>query len=323
MHQRPFASFGTTASHSHFADLEIAAADVTVTSSMAAVGSVTVSAAVTVSGAGLLRTLGSFTTVTGSAVTLMEVELGGAMSIGGTFSPATTEFFGTSLSVQAGLSYQRLIVTGSVSLTGATAVSGDLTIGGAGTLSVGDQTLTVSGDLTVAGQGLMVMTDAAGAVDVAGNVLVQGRNSNGSLTAGTLYVAGDFTQQNGRNGCCISYPANFSASGTHKVVLDGASAQTVTFASFGTTASHSHFADLEIAAADVTVTSSMAAVGSVVLSGSLTVQSGVTLELTANLSLEAAANLVNNGTINVAGSCTDSGATVTGTGGGNVACVVP
>jgi len=50
-------------------------------------------------------------------------------------------------------------------------------------------------------------------------------NHEGYLTAGTLKVKGDFTQ----NTHSSSYPNNFKASGTHKVILSGEGIQTVKF----------------------------------------------------------------------------------------------
>ena len=78
------------------------------------------------------------------------------------------------------------------------------------------------------------MTYTADEMRVGGDFLMNSRHANQDLTAGTLYVGGDFTQLNGD-----SY--NFSPKETHKTVLNGAGKQTISFAS-----SSCHFGTLEL-----------------------------------------------------------------------------
>jgi hypothetical protein len=81
-----------------------------------------------------------------------------------------------------------------------------------------------------------VSTSAPSALTVLGNASFAGGTS--TLSAGTMTIQGDFTQSGGATG--------FTASGTHRVVLNGGASQQVTFGSPGTSASSSHFAKLEI-----------------------------------------------------------------------------
>ena len=91
--------------------------------------------------------------------------------------------------------------------------------------------------------GNLQMVNEADQVNVSGDFVMQSFSSNYStyfsndFTAGTLTIKGNFSQLYG-NGCGGQ---NFVASGTHKVVLDGSGARTVTFES-----SNSHFNELVV-----------------------------------------------------------------------------
>ena len=98
--------------------------------------------------------------------------------------------------------------------------------------------LTVAGDLSTENLGRLVMRNVADTVDVAGNVLFRGQSTDGLLTAGVMLVEGNFTQ------ITTVTASSFAASGTHKVVLDGSSPQTVSFNHAAAT--WSHFQALEI-----------------------------------------------------------------------------
>ncbi len=91
--------------------------------------------------------------------------------------------------------------------------------------------------------GNLQMVNEADQVNVSGDFVMQSFSSNYStyfsndFTAGTLTIKGNFSQLYG-NGCGGQ---NFVASGTHKVVLDGSGARTVTFEN-----SNSHFNELVV-----------------------------------------------------------------------------
>ncbi|MCC7000878.1 MAG: hypothetical protein IT357_01885, partial [Gemmatimonadaceae bacterium] len=109
-------------------------------------------------------------------------------------------------------------MTGALTIAG---TSADLVIDNAA-LTVGAQTLTVNGDLLTRNGGSVVSATATGVVDVNGNAQFNGGQS--VLSAGTLRVAGNFTQ--GPTGATNA----FDASGTHRTIFDGAGAQSITFA---------------------------------------------------------------------------------------------
>src|SRR5258708_31463941 len=72
---------------------------------------------------------------------------------------------------------------------------------------------------------------------IGGNARIASSSSNSTgLTNGVMLVGGNFTQVTGSS-------LNFVASGTHKVVLNGGAAQTVTFGSPGA----STFGNLDVA----------------------------------------------------------------------------
>ncbi len=136
-------------------------------------------------------------------------------------------------------------------------VTGDVTVSG-GVLDVNGHTLTVGGKLTVSGSnGRLKMVQATDAVTVAGAVTFNGAATVNAfanpdveyMSAGVLTVAGNFTQTGSVYGNSSDFEANhdnnqysFRATGTHKVVLNGSAAQTVSFQSPG----ESRFQNLEI-----------------------------------------------------------------------------
>ena len=141
-----------------------------------------------------------------------------------------------------------LLQNSSISLAGGiinisgnlTQVSGYMDLGG-GTLNVGGdyriQTILSNGDVADS-SGYLQMTNNADLINVKGNFITQSSRSLGSgwnnLTAGTMKIGGNFYQYNGNN-------YNFSASGTHLVVLNGSNTQLVHFDS-----TNSHFNYLEL-----------------------------------------------------------------------------
>ncbi len=179
---------------------------------------------------------------------LHDVSVTGALTVDGPLALAgktltvtgdLTVNSGDSLDVNGG----SLNVGGNVTVNGTFDLSGtSLTIPGNliinGLFDVNGGNVSIGGDLTISGGvANLQMVNTEDVVAVAGSALFYGGDTTLYLTAGTLKVGGNFTQQN--------YNAvykNFLASGTHRVVLDGDSQQTVSFDSPG----DSHFAYLEI-----------------------------------------------------------------------------
>jgi Tol biopolymer transport system component/alpha-tubulin suppressor-like RCC1 family protein len=245
---------GAPGQSSFFHDLEIAntSGGVSFTTNAVVNAKLVVTTAAALTGAGTVTVGDSLVTVAGSNVTTASMRVGGGMAVAGTFGPGTTEFFGTGVGIQAGLGYQNVVVSGTASLTGPTTVTGNLTVSD-GALTVNGQRVTVTGDLQMQGNGngsvgtgaRLIMQNAADTVLVQGNATFAGGVTTGLLTAGVLGVAGDFSQL-----YVGSNWAAFAASGTHKVVLNGAATQTVRFDSpAGAPGQRSFFQDLEIASA--------------------------------------------------------------------------
>ena len=168
----------------------------------------------------------------------------------------------------AGYIYTPSLLGGSMSITpddltlGAAAISGDMTINGdvklmtfnmsghnltilgdvihnSGNLQIGTGTLDIDGDFSMAtysngtyssGSGTINMSDPDCVVKVSGDMLVWS-TSNSTLTDGTLYISGDFTESSD------SYKYGFVCSNNHTTILDGEGIKYVTFASYPT----SHF----------------------------------------------------------------------------------
>jgi hypothetical protein len=97
---------------------------------------------------------------------------------------------------------------------------------------------------------LLTMTNAADQATVTGNATFQGGDETGLLSAGTLTIKGNFAQHNGNANA-------FAASGTHKVVLNGASPQAVQFDFPGTGNSHFQTLDITQAAGGVVLNSNI------------------------------------------------------------------
>lgn len=132
-------------------------------------------------------------------------------------------------------------------------------------LFVGANRLDVAGDLTSTGPGAQLfMADPAGIVDVGGSAAFSGDAQTTQLAAGELRVAGDFTASGSTSA--------FSATGTHTVVLDGTTPQTVTFSS--PDAAQQHFFNLTIANSTSTIT----------LASDMVVQGAFTIPATGSIS---------------------------------------
>jgi hypothetical protein len=130
-----------------------------------------------------------------------------------------------------------LRVTGRVALAGATAADDLVVVGNAPSrLALSGQALTVRGDLSLISAGLIEMTNLGDVLVVEGDASFSGRDSEVSLTAGTMFVAGNFYGDGADR---------FVASGGHKVVLNGID-QLQFVDHFSSSASGSRYNDLEI-----------------------------------------------------------------------------
>jgi len=86
------------------------------------------------------------------------------------------------------------------------------------------QNRTVSEDKITYGNssGYIVMTRDSDSVKIGGDLYIQNYNYSNNLTAGTIELKGNFTQKKG-------YDSNFIPSGTHKLILNGTTTQTINF----------------------------------------------------------------------------------------------
>jgi len=308
--------------NSFFQDLEItntSAEGVTFTSTLNVAGVFTYNENTTLD----LSRVGSF-----GFTLLHDVSVSTDLTVGGPLDLA-----GHALTVPDHLTINSL---GSLDVNGGhLSVGADVSI--LGSLDVNGGSCVISGNITVDGMNAYVkMMDAADVVAVGGNALFggsrtywfEGETTHAYLSAGTLRVGGDFTQQ------YSWFSESFRASGTHKVVLNGSSLQTVTFDS----PQNSFFQDLEItnaSAEGVNFTSPMHVAGAfthsagtnlhiaevlnlslvqdLTLPGDLTVKgsmelAGNALMLTGNLTISAAASLdLDGGDLDVEGNTTVNG----------------
>src|SRR4029450_7387148 len=129
-----------------------------------------------------------------------------------------------------------LTVAGSVSATAALNVMGSLRITGTGSnLTINGQQVTVTGEFQTDNNAVFTMNNAADLFVVGGNSLIAGASTDGKLTAGELRVAGGFLTGN---------VAAFIATGTHRTVFNGNTAQTVSILNPGPTGER--FVNLDI-----------------------------------------------------------------------------
>ncbi|MGH7639235.1 MAG: beta strand repeat-containing protein, partial [Gemmatimonadaceae bacterium] len=209
----------------------------------------------TMTGAGTFDpgTLTAFTNA--GSVTLALVRIGDGFSSTGTFAPTTVEFYGgtATIPVGAGYTYNNVRVLNAASFAGSVGIAGDLTVAGSGNLNIAGNQVTVAGNFATQNTSFLIMQNAAGVLDVAGNASFSGATTNTRLTMGTLRVGGNFSQ--------AGTAAAFAPSNAHLTVLDGVGPQAVSFASPGTTTALSHFHRLEIQSASVSVASAVFANG--------------------------------------------------------------
>jgi hypothetical protein len=146
--------------------------------------------------------------------------------------------------------------SGPVSMSTLVVASGTLNLGGrttvvtgafvtGGTIKPNGHTLDIpAGALTLSGTGTLTMQNPLDSVitGATGAAIFGGGSTAGLMTNGVLKVGGSFTQTSGTD------IQSFAPSGNHKTVLGAAAVRVVNFASPGTGASGSHFANLDVTA---------------------------------------------------------------------------
>ncbi|MFI5233691.1 MAG: beta strand repeat-containing protein, partial [Gemmatimonadales bacterium] len=150
-----------------------------------------------------------------------------------------------------------------------TNLAGNLVVNGAvnvpGNLTINGHTLTVNGTLTTSGSGQLTMNNASDIVNVTGNIIFGSTGPGGTMSAGTVNLAGNFTQSGGAQ--------SFSPSGTNTIVLNGVLVQGVTIGSpdvnYTASCASSCFQNFTIAkpSGTVTFTSAVKVLGNFVNSG--------------------------------------------------------
>jgi hypothetical protein len=170
----------------------------------------------------LAMTSGRTITVQGGAV----LTINGDAVLGGTIAgPGSVTMAGSGKQVSG--VFPSLDITGAYTLGLTLQVNGTLRV--LADLTIGANSINLFGDLMVLGAGRLISASSSSVVIVTGNVLFDGGSSAGSMTAGTLLVAGNFTQ------AATNSTTSFAPSGTHQTNLNRASGtQTITFASPGT-----------------------------------------------------------------------------------------
>ena len=160
-----------------------------------------------------------------------------------------------------------LFVTAAWNLPNPVTLTGDLDVM-SGNFWLDTHVVTVNGNAQFSGTSRLYMTAIASALDVTGNLtMITSTSLDGYLTAGTVRIAGNFTQAG--NG------ASYRATGTHATEFNGSGAQTLTFTTPGNTGSFSRFSDLIVSNTGGTVTGT----SSVYVGGTGDVNSGAALDL--------------------------------------------
>ncbi len=195
-------------------------------------------------------------TATGSVVTVANfatVTVSGNLDAGSFFGGATAVVNLTGNGTLKGTMTASLNLNGGThTLAGALTVSSAMTLNG-GSLVMNGQAAVVQNFATF-GSSTLTMTNAADALIVA-NATFGGGNETGLLTAGNLFVTGNFTQASGST--------SFIAAAAHTTTLNGTAAQTVNFANpFPSTFGAVVFAN----AAGVTLQTNMISNGAVTVS---------------------------------------------------------
>ncbi|MHB1193224.1 MAG: beta strand repeat-containing protein, partial [Longimicrobiales bacterium] len=114
-----------------------------------------------------------------------------------------------------------LLVTGSVTAVGDVTVTGDFTVdGSASSFDVGSETVAIDGDLSTDNGALLVMSDPAAVLDIEGDLLLGGGDTDGFLSDGIIYLSGELVTVS------VSFKT-FNPDGNHTVVLNGTTQQRV------------------------------------------------------------------------------------------------
>jgi hypothetical protein len=169
--------------------------------------------------------------------------------VGDHWQVALTELSGIDQALPASL-ITDILWTGNTTLAGGFALTGNLTVGPGGRLTLNGRSVAVSGDLLVrlsnsAGTGLRLV-NAADVLSVGGDATFtvdfnhSSATSNGNFTAGELRISGDFIQTNG--GGAIP-PFAFVSTGT-TVVFEGSAAHNVSFTHAGASGSRFHHVEI-------------------------------------------------------------------------------
>lgn len=162
-----------------------------------------------------------------------------------------------------------LVISGAVDAAGDVFINGDLDISSNGRLNVGGRTVSVSGNLGVLDSGTLAMENTQGLMTVGGDAYFNGGGLGDLLSAGELRIKGNFAQSN-VNGASRQ---GFRSTGSHLVVLNGTSLQTVNFSD--PDRRQSRFQELVIGSganvefiSDVAVEASLVNYGAMALKGS-------------------------------------------------------
>src|SRR6267378_1991184 len=186
--------------------------------------SVAHSAALTVQ-TGALLSISSFNLFTNGSVNASEI----------TGTTGSVHVNGTGITING--KFPNVTIDGSAKVADTMRVTGNLTAANpSGVLDINGKDVTVNGNYTSAYQdyytgGTLVMKNPSGVLRVMGNVNFDGNPTDTLLTAGTIYVGGNFALNK-----------NFSASGSHKVVFNGSSRQSVS----GYFDATNHFNELQV-----------------------------------------------------------------------------
>lgn len=189
----------------------------------------------TISGKGRVNVMQNFTQAAAGGLTLRNLGVARTFTSGAGFKPDTLTIIGTqSIPFGTAYEYQTVVAAAPATLTGTTGMAGSLVIGcvtaysdcggNGGEMNVNGQKLTVNADVRQGrlSSGALTMTKATDSVVVKGSLLgpvglTVGATefSAGNWTAGILRVGGEFRARDA------------GASGTHLVILDGATQQSV------------------------------------------------------------------------------------------------
>jgi len=154
------------------------------------------------------------------------------------FSPDTAVYLGaaiTAIPTNAGYKYNNIrLTTGGPVVVASDTIQGQLHTTSSNAFFVGSVTHRM-GKLRTSGTGTLTINSVDHNLTVVDSVIFGGGSTNGTLTAGTMTVGGNFVQAGGNT-------AAFAATGTFNTILNGTGLQTVRFDNPGTTTTTSHFA---------------------------------------------------------------------------------